>query len=34
MFIMCCFKDVTGVMCLSCAAVEMWQVLCVYPVLL
>ena len=27
MFIMCCCRDVAGVMCLSCAAVEIWQVL-------
>ena len=33
MFIMCCCRDVAGVVCLSCAAVEMWQVLCVYHVL-
>ena len=33
-FIMCCCRDVAGVVCLSCAAVEMWQVLCVYNVLL
>ena len=32
MFIMCCCRDVAGVVCLSCAAVEMWQVLCVYHV--
>ena len=31
---MCCCRDVAGVVCLSCAAVEMWQVLCVYNVLL
>ena len=34
MFIMCCCRDVAGAVCLSCAAVEMWQVLCVYNVLL
>ena len=34
MFIMCCCRDVAGVVCLSCAAVEMWQVLCIYHVLL
>ena len=33
-FIMCCCRDVAGAVCLSCAAVEMWQVLCVYHVLL
>ena len=30
MFIMCCCRDVAGAVCLSCAVVEMWQVLCVY----